>query len=96
MYNTSCIVAISGDERVGGPLFHFKFGSRCVRCRKIAATVKNLVESEIEKMNIDLIDVEYVKEGSRKIPEGIYRQKGRRTIDDCEMVAKQSPHDRRT
>ena len=33
---------------------------------KIAATVKNLVESEIEKMNIDLIDVEYVKEGSRK------------------------------
>jgi ribosome maturation factor RimP len=55
---------------------------------KIAATVKNLVESEIEKMNIDLIDVEYVKEGSRKYLRVYIDKRGGVTIDDCEMVAK--------
>ena len=52
----------------------------------IAEKVHGLVESAIEALHMDLIDTEYVKEGSRWFlrlyidkPEGV-------TIDDCQLV----------
>ena len=55
---------------------------------KVTNVVRNLVEPEIEKLNIDLIEVEFVKEGPKKYLRIYIDKRGGVTLDDCELVSK--------
>ena len=55
---------------------------------KITDIVRQIAESEIEKLNIELIDVEFVKEGSRKILRLYIDKRGGVGLDDCEQVSR--------
>lgn len=54
----------------------------------IAELVKEIAESEIEKLNIELIDVEFIKEGPRKILRLYIDKRGGVGLDDCEQVSR--------
>ena len=51
-----------------------------------AERVHKLVESKIESLNIELVDTEYVKEGSRWFLRLYIDKPGGVTIDDCQLV----------
>lgn len=52
----------------------------------IAEKVRKLVEAEIELLNIELVDTEYVKEGTRWFLRLYIDKPGGITIDDCQIV----------
>lgn len=54
----------------------------------IAANVREIAEPVTEAMGIDLIDVEYVKEGSKWILRLYIDKKGGVGLDDCENVSR--------
>lgn len=54
----------------------------------VAEFVKEIAESEIEKLNIELIDVEFLKEGPRKILRLYIDKRGGVGLDDCEQVSR--------
>lgn len=55
---------------------------------KIAETVKNIVAPIIDGLNtdIELIDVEYIKEGSEWYLRVYIDKKGGVTLDDCQLI----------
>lgn len=54
----------------------------------IAANVREITEPVITDMGIDLIDVEYVKEGSKWVLRLYIDKKGGIGLDDCENVSR--------
>ncbi len=56
--------------------------------KKTTEIIREIVEPVIENMNIDLIEVEFVKEGSKKFLRLYIDKQGGITLDDCENVSK--------
>lgn len=55
---------------------------------RIAKLVRELVEETVEKMDIELIDVEFGREGPRNFLRLYIDKKGGVSLDDCERVSK--------
>lgn len=54
----------------------------------VADTVKELAQPIVEGLGIELIDVEFVKEGSSKVLRLYIDKKGGVGLDDCETVSR--------
>ena len=56
--------------------------------KKTTEIIREIVEPEIEKMNIDLVEVEFVKEGAKTFLRLFIDKQGGISLDDCENVSK--------